>query len=143
MTFIEPSSSYECSKLRKLVQRSPRYLIVSGICFLIHSVIMVWLDKLGFHFGFSQAVSALVLLPTGYLFQGRLTFDSHRSWPGFLRYSFALITNYPVALIVLWILCDVLLIKMHWAAPISAFILFIWNYASSYWAFSVSVNRRS
>lgn len=143
MTSATPPSSNECSKLRNHVQRSPRYLIVSGFCSLIHNIIMIWLDQLGFHFAFSQAVSAVVLLPTGYLLQEYLTFDSHRSWPGFLRYSLALISNYPVALIVLWILCDVLLLNMSWAAPISVFILFVWNYASSSWAFSVSVNRRS
>jgi putative flippase GtrA len=47
----------------------------------------------------------------------------------------ALITNYPVAVAVLWLLCDWLRLRMMWASPISMGVLFVWNYATSSWAF--------
>ena len=77
-----------------------------------------------------------MLLPVGYLLQGQLTFEMRRSWRDFGRYSAALITNFPVAIAVLWLLCDVMALDMVWAAPISFIVLFVWNYLTSTWALS-------
>jgi putative flippase GtrA len=102
---------------------------------------MIGLDHLGIHFVISQAATAFVLLPVGYLLQGRFSFAADRSWKNFLRYSAALLTNYPVAIVTLWLLCDLLGIKMAWASPIATVVLFVWNYATSYWAFSFGSRR--
>ena len=123
-------------KAQTHVGRSPKYAIVSIVCALIYNGIMIGLDRLGVHYAVSQAVSAAVLLPLGYTMQARLTFGATRSWRDFARYSAALLTNYPVAIAVLWLLCDVLKLDMVWASPISMAVLFIWNYMTSSWAFS-------
>jgi putative flippase GtrA len=128
--------------LLKHAHRSPRYVLVAGVCALIYNVIMIGLDRLGVHYALSQAASAVVLLPIGYLLQGHLTFGSGRGWRDFVRYSAALITNYPVALVILWLLCDLLKLGMIWASPISTIVLFIWNYATSSWAFSTRKSGR-
>ena len=124
------------AKLLAHVRRSPRYAGVSLLCALLHNAIMIGLDRLGVHYVLCQTASAAVLLPTGYLLQARMTFGADRSWAGFVRYSAALITNYPVAIVALWLLCDVLALAMVWASPLSMLILFVWNYATSTWAFS-------
>ncbi len=124
------------------VHRSPRYALVAVFCFLLHNAIMIGSDRLGLHYALSQAASACVLLPVGYLLQGNLTFGAERSWRDFARYSGALITNYPVAVAVLWFLCDVLRVDMTVAAPVSTVVLFIWNYATSSWAFTASKIRK-
>ena len=118
------------------VRRSPRYVLVAAFCAVLYNAIMIGLDRLGVHYALSQAASAIVLLPTGYLLQGYLTFGARRCWRNFFRYSVALITNYPVAVVVLWLLCDVLKLDMLWASPISMIALFLWNYGTSSWAFS-------
>jgi putative flippase GtrA len=122
-------------------QRSWRYVLVAGVCALLYNGLMIGLDRLGVHYVLSQAASAIVLLPVGYLLQGHLTFNAERNWRDFVRYSAALLTNYPVAVAVLWLLCDVLALDMVWASPISMIALFLWNYATSAWAFSRSRNR--
>ena len=121
---------------RTHVRRSRRYVAVSVVCALLHNGIMIGLDRLGVHYVLCQTASAAVLLPVGYLLQGHLTFGVERSWRDFARYSAALITNYPVAIAVLWLLCDVLALDMLWASPISMVVLFVWNYVTSTWAFS-------
>jgi putative flippase GtrA len=122
--------------MRSHVRRLGRYAPVAALCALLYNAIMIGLDAIGVHYIFSQAVSAAVLLPTGYWLQGRFTFEARASWPDFFRYSAALITNYPVAIAVLWLLRDVLAVKMIWASPIAMFALMAWNYATSSWAFS-------
>ena len=121
---------------RTHIRRVPRYVIISVVCALLHNGIMIGLDRLGAHYVVGQTASAAVLLPTGYLLQGQLTFNAKRSWRGFIRYSSALISNFPVAIAVLWLLCDMLRLDMIWASPISMVVLFVWNYFTSTWAFS-------
>jgi putative flippase GtrA len=122
--------------LRQHAARSPRYVVVSIICAVVYNGIMIGLDRAGMHYALAQAASAAVLLPLGYLMQAHLTFSKRRSWRDFARYSGALITNYPVAVLTLWLLCDGLHLDMVWASPISMVVLFLWNYVTSVWAFS-------
>lgn len=118
------------------LRRFGRYAAVAIACALLHNGIMIGLDRLGVHYALCQTGSAVVLLPVGYLLQSRLTFGVERSWPHFMRYSAALLTNFPVAIASLWLLCDVMALDMLWAAPASMVLLFAWNYATSAWAFS-------
>ena len=102
---------------------------------------MIGLDRQGVHYVISQAATATVLLPVGYLLQGRFSFAADHSWKNFLRYSAALLTNYPVAIVTLWLLCDVLALEMAWASPIATVVLFVWNDVTSSWAFSFGSKR--
>ena len=118
------------------LQRIPRYTLVAIACALLHNAILIGMDALGANVFWCQVASAAVLLPVGFLLQSRVTFRCERSWAGFLRYSAALITNFPVALLVLWLTRDLLALPMWVAAPISSIALFCWNYATSAWALS-------
>ena len=118
------------------LRRIPRYTLVAGFCALLHNAILIAMDALGANVFWCQVASASVLLPVGFWLQSHVTFRCERSWGGFLRYSAALITNFPVALIVLWLTRDLLAVPMWIAAPVSSVALFCWNYLTSNWALS-------
>jgi putative flippase GtrA len=116
------------------LRRAPGYTAVSIFCALLHNGIMIGLDHLGVYYPLCLTASAAVLLPTGYVLQSRFTFDHAMSRRGFTRYSLALITNYPVSLVTLWVVFDRAHLPMLYAAPLSSAVLFVWNYATSHWA---------
>jgi putative flippase GtrA len=118
------------------VRRIPRYTLVAAFCALLHNAILIGADALGATVLVCQLASAAVLLPVGFWLQSHVTFRCERSWSGFLRYSAALITNFPVALVVLWLVRDQLALPMWAAAPASSLALFCWNYLTSNWALS-------
>ena len=120
------------------LRRIPRYTLVATSCALLHNAILISMDALGANVFWCQVASAAVLLPVGFWLQSRVTFRCERSWAGFLRYSAALITNFPVALLVLWLTRDLLAVPMWFAAPISSVALFCWNYVTSSWALSLA-----
>jgi putative flippase GtrA len=120
--------------IRRHLARVPRYTLVAVVCALIHNLVLISADAMGAGVLLCQVASAAVLLPIGFLLQSRFTFGVDRSFTSFLRYSLALITNFPVALLVLWLACDISGMPMLLAAPLSSIILFCWNYLTSSWA---------
>ena len=116
-------------------RRLSRYTAVAIFCAALHNAILITMDAIDVHYVWCQAASAAVLLPTGYFLQGSVTFSTERSLRGFLRYSTALFTNFPVAIVSLWLLRDLFVLPMTIAAPVSTIILFAWNYLTSFWAF--------
>jgi putative flippase GtrA len=118
------------------LKRIPRYTLVAIFCAVLHNVILIGVDALGANVFWCQLASAAVLLPVGFWLQSHLTFRCERSWSGFLRYSAALITNFPLALAILWLTRDLLALPMWLAAPFSSLALFCWNYLTSSWALS-------
>lgn len=112
----------------------PRYTIAAIFCALLNNVILIGCAALGWGIFACQTASALVLLPTGFLLQSRFTFRVERTWPAFWRYSAALITNFPLAIVLLWLMHDAMAWPMVIAAPVSTILLFAWNYATSSWA---------
>jgi putative flippase GtrA len=114
--------------------RAPRFTLVAIVCALIHNLVLIGMDALGAGVLLCQTASAAILLPVGYLLQSRFTFEVERSFGGFLRYSLALITNFPIALLVLWLTRNMAGMPMLIAAPLSSIVLFCWNYMTSSWA---------
>lgn len=118
------------------LRRIPRYTLVAIICALLHNGILIGMDALGANVLGCQTASAAVLLPVGFWLQSSVTFRCDRTLSGFLRYSGALLTNFPVALLLLWLTRDLLALPMWIAAPLSSAALFCWNYLTSSWALS-------
>ena len=118
------------------LHRVPRYTFVAALCALLHNSILIGTDWLGANVFWCQAASAAVLLPVGFWLQSTVAFQCERSWTGFLRYCAALLTNFPVALLILWLTRDVLSLPMWAAAPFSSATMFLWNYLTSSWALS-------
>lgn len=124
------------------LRRIPRYTLVAIGCALLHNAILIVTDALGATVIVCQTASAAVLLPVGFALQSRITFASERSWRGFCRYSAALITNFPVAIAVLWLVREQAHLSMWVAAPLSSFVLFCWNYLTSTWALAPRTKGR-
>jgi putative flippase GtrA len=118
------------------LHRIPRYTLVAILCALLHNGILIGMDAIGANVFWCQFASASVLTPVGYLAMSTLTFRCERSWRGFGRYAAALLTNFPVALSVLWLSRDLFSMPMWAAAPISSIAMFCWNYLMSSWALS-------
>lgn len=118
----------------------PRYTLVAIALAGLHNVILIGADALGAHYILAQALSAAVLLPTGFLAMAKYSYSVEASWSGFWRYSAALITNFPVAIASLWLLIDILALPMWIAAPISTVVLYVWNFLTSTWAFLPSMD---
>src|SRR3546814_8616967 len=78
----------------------------SDVCSSDLNLILILMDALGANVFWCQVASAAVLLPVGFLLQSRVTFRCERTVGGFFRYSIALITNFPIALLVLWLTRD-------------------------------------
>lgn len=125
------------------IRRIPRYTLVAIGCALLHNAILIATDALGATVIACQAASAAVLLPVGFVLQSRVTFACERSWRGFWRYSAALITNFPVAIAVLWLAREQAEVSMWVAAPVSSFVLFCWNYLTSTWALAPRTKGRA
>lgn len=119
------------------LDRVPRYTMVALGCAVLHNAILIGSDALGANVLGCQAASAAILLPVGFWLQSHVTFQCVRSWVGFARYSAALITNFPIALGVLWLTRDILAVPMWVCAPISSVVLFGWNYVTSTWALAL------
>jgi putative flippase GtrA len=114
--------------------RIPRYTLVAIFCALLHNAILITMDALGANVFWCQAASAAVLTPVGYIAMCSFTYHCERSWSGFARYAAALLTNFPVALLVLWFTRDLLALPMWIAGPFSSGAMFCWNYMTSTWA---------
>lgn len=114
--------------------RIPRYTLVSIACAALHNVILIAADAAGLGIVVCQLLSAAILLPFGFILQSQFTFACERSWRGFARYSTALITNFPIALLALWLSREVAGLSMWVAAPFSSLVLYCWNFATSTWA---------
>lgn len=112
----------------------PRYTIAAIFCALLNNVVLIGCAALGWGIFACQMASALVLLPTGYFLQSRFAFRVERTWSAFWRYSAALITNFPLAIVLLWLMHDAKQWPMFIAAPVSTILLFAWNFVTSSWA---------
>ena len=120
--------------MRQHFARIPRYTLISFVCALLHNAVLIAADAAGLGIVACQAASAAVLLPVGFCLQSRYTFACERSWRGFACYSAALISNFPLALLVLWLSRDLAALPMWIAAPVSSIVLYCWNFATSIWA---------
>ena len=118
------------------VHRISRYTVVAIPCALLHNAILIGMDMLGANVFWCQVASAVVLTPVGYFAQSVMTFRSSRTWSEFVKYAAALLTNFPLALFLLWFARDLLILPMWSAAPFSCAAMFCWNYLTSSWAFS-------
>jgi putative flippase GtrA len=116
----------------------PAYVLVASFCVVLNNLIMIGLDHGKVRFELAQLISAMVLLPVGYWLMSHSVFKRERSWNSFRLYSIALLSNYPVQFVFLWLLCDRLALPMVVSAPISTLLLIVWNYTSCRWALARS-----
>lgn len=128
--------------MNRHLARIPRYTLVAIGCAVLHNVILIAADAFGANYFWCQVASSVVLMPTGFLLQSHFTFQCDRSWRGFLRYSGALMTNFPLLIALLWLSREYYGLPMWLVAPLSSIVLFVWNYMTSCWALARGHHRK-
>ena len=122
------------SPLKRLARWTPRYLLVSLICFACSNALLIGFDALGVPYWATLLLNALILIPLGFLLQALVTFAVPLTWRAFGRYGLVFLPNTPIALLLLWMIRDRLDQPMTVAAPVVTVAMILWNYCGSIWA---------
>ena len=120
----------------KTAPRPLRYLLVSAACAGLHLGVMIGGDRLGAHYAVSGLISYGLVVVAGYALHVRVTFAERPSRRGFSRYAAAMAANYPLTLLLMFLLCDVAGVPVPLAAPVVTALMTVWNYLASRWAVS-------
>jgi len=129
------------AEIRRHQKWAPRYLGVSLACILFNNALLILLDDVGVHYAVAVLISAMVMIPAGFLLQSRFTFAASGSWHAFFRYTTVLIVNIPLAWLLLWAIHDQARLPMLYASPLMTLMLFVWNYLASGWAILARPSR--
>ena len=115
-------------------KRPVRYLIVGVFCAAVHNLIVIGSSVFGVHYVISTLISYVVVVLIGFFSHTYFTFAQTMSVPSFLRYAAAMIMNYPLSILTMFLLVDIAGLSVPIASPLSTVILVGWNYFASRWA---------
>jgi putative flippase GtrA len=111
-----------------------RFVFVGAACATLNNILVIGLAGFGIHYFFSTALAFVPVLCVGYAVHTNFTFRSFASWPSFIRYTLAMLMNYPIWIIGLYVLCDLFGVSISRAAPTTTALVFSWNLVSTRWA---------
>lgn len=112
-----------------------RFLGVGLACAVLHNVVMILGDVAGWHYVFSSVVSLFVVTLFGYQLHSRWTFpDAVRGSTSFVRYAVTVSANYPLSLLGLFVLVDLMGISVPVASVTVTVILLAFNFTANRWA---------
>ena len=115
-----------------------RYLTVGLTCALLHNAIMIAGDAAGLHYLASSIVSLAIVTSFGYWLHSRWTFPgAERSAAAYTRYFVTIAANFPLSLLGLFVLVDLLSVPVPIAAPVVTVLLFAFNWVANRWALRV------
>lgn len=115
------------------------YIIVAGICLLLHNIVMVVADNRGVPLWLAVLISFGLVASTGYTLHGLFTFRQRLALSAFARYAIAMAANLPLAFATTWIWHDLLGLAMILAAPIATVCMVVFNFFLSRWAITPGV----
>jgi putative flippase GtrA len=114
--------------------RFSRFALVGALCALLSNVAVIALVAQGFS-GLAASVLAFgPVLITGYLLHTTFTFATQPSRVTFLRYTLAMLANFPLWAAVLYLFGDLLHVSITLLAPATTVLIFLWNYLAARWA---------
>ena len=119
---------------RPLAQRSWRYTVVGLICALSNYAIMLMVDAAGGHYLLGTVIAFIIVTPLAYLMHSQFTFAEPLRWKAFMRFVGGVASAYPVATILMVILCSGLRLSVAIATPIATVVMFVWNFAAAHWS---------
>lgn len=120
--------------MKRLFPPKVRFLLVSGVCALLHNAIMIGGDRLGLHYAVSSLVSYAVVVVVGFCLHVSFTYQETASTRSFLRYALAMAANYPLSLALMFVQCDLIGLPVVIAAPVATVLLLAWNFGATRWA---------
>jgi putative flippase GtrA len=115
--------------------RFSRFATVGALCAVLSNVAVIALAGLGIG---SLAASMLAFGPVliiGYALHSMFTFAAQPSRVTFVRYTLAMLANFPVWAAALYVFGDVLHLSLMLVAPATTLLIFLWNYLAARWAF--------
>ena len=116
------------------IRTSGRYLAVGATCAVLNSLILIGLDRVGVHYAVSSLIAFLVVVAVGYSLHSWYTFRVRRGLSTFLLYALALAANYPLQVLLLYLMVDLAHLSIVVASPISTLALAGWNVFATRWA---------
>lgn len=112
-----------------------RFLGVGLACAVLHNIVMIAGDVAGLHYAASSVVSLFVVTVFGYQLHSRWTFpDSARGRTSFLRYAVTVSANYPLSLLGLFVLVDLMGVSVPVASLVVTVVLLGFNFTANRWA---------
>jgi putative flippase GtrA len=123
--------------------RFVRYVGVGAICAVLNNIFLIAIVGTGFGYLPGLMIICLPMLVIGFALHTILTFEVKPTASAFLRYSLAMLANYPMWIAGLFMLCDVMKLPIFIASPVGTLFLFFWNYVSTHWAIARSTCFKS
>lgn len=119
---------------RPFFERGLRYTLVGLVCALANYAIMLAVDFGGGHYLLGTLISFSIVTPLGYVLHSWFTFAQPLRLKAFLRFAASIASTYPVAVVMLAILCSGLRLSVALAVPVATVALFFWNFVAAHWA---------
>lgn len=123
--------------------RPARYLIVGGACALVNNILVIAFAYMGAGYGKASALAFGPVLAFGYASHTFFTFETSASLVSFVRYALTMLTNYPLWIVSLFVLCDLLSLPVQIAAPLTTALAFAANYVMAKWALNAGSALRA
>jgi putative flippase GtrA len=111
-----------------------RFLLVGGLCALVHNAIMIGGAALGLHYVVSTLISYVVVVLLGFFLHSHFTFSVGPELRSFAKYALGMSLNYPFWLVLMFVFCNVGRLPMIIASPLGTCVMVLWNFAVSRWA---------
>jgi putative flippase GtrA len=89
---------------------------------------------LSLHYALSSAISYTVVVLLGFALHTRFTFLEKPELRAFAKYAAGLAFNYPIWVVLMFLLNDIARIPMLFSSPIGTGLMLVWNFAVSRWA---------
>lgn len=119
---------------RALGARFSRFVVVGGLCAVLTNAGVILLVRYGFGSLTASAIAFGPILLLGYSLHSLFTFSARPTRLAFGRYTLAMLSNFPVWALLLYVSCDLLRVPVAVAAPAATVLICLWNYLWSRWA---------
>ena len=120
-----------------------RFALVGLVCAAIYNAIVIGLDVWHVHYGVSYLIAFAPVVAIGYALHVHFTFQERASIASLWRYTLGMAANYPISLVLLFIMCDLCGWPVAVAAPTTTVLMYLWNFLTARWAIVRSAATRS
>ena len=122
------------SNERPLLERGWRYTLIGLVCAAANYIVMLATDYLGGHYILGMLAALLIVTPFAYALHSKFTFAEPFSRRAFMRFAITVIAGYPIATVMLAVLCSGFSLRVAVAYPIAVVGMFTWNFVTAHWA---------
>lgn len=118
----------------QIVRQGWRYTLVGLFCAMANYGVMLAVDSAGGHYTLGIFIAFLCVTPLGYLLHSFFTFSQEFSLRAFMRFAVGIVSGYPLALLLMFLLCTVLKLSVLVAIPIATVSMYLFNFVMARWS---------